>query len=203
MEAGGGHQHHAADPAGGRRAARFGHALDGEACGFGLAGAALELGRRGNFAVEQIEIGELARQQRRIGETDIFVVGRDARHRDRALGKFRDAIAGDIVGRDHRLALPDQHAQADIVAFGALGFLDAAVADFDALRNAAHRDRIGGVRAGALCRLDQALRQRRQRGLIEQAGGADLSKAAKRWMVKSSRTKSLTLKRAGTQIGKT
>ena len=145
--------------------------LTAMACGFGLAGAALQLGRRGNFAVEQIEIGELARQQRRIGETDIFVVGRDAGHRDRALGKFRNAIAGNIVGRDHRLALPDQHAQSDIVTLGALGFLDAAFADLNALRNAAHRDRIGGVRAGAFCRLDQALRQRRQRRLIEQAGG--------------------------------
>ena len=125
----------------------------------------------GTVAVEQIEIGELARQQRRIGETDIFVVGRDAGHRDRALGKFRNAIAGHIVGRDHRLALPDQHAQSDIVSLGALGFLDAAFADFNALRNPAHRDRIGGVRAGALCRLDQPLRQRRQRRLVEQVGG--------------------------------
>ena len=126
---------------------------------------------RGNFAIEQIEIGELARQQRGIGETDIFVVGRDARHRDRALGELGDAIAGDVVGRDHGLALPDQHAQSDIVAFGALGFLDAAVTHFDALRDAAHRNRVGGVRAGALGRLDQPLRQRRERRLIEQVGG--------------------------------
>ena len=114
---------------------------------------------------------KFARQQRRIGEADIFVVGRDARHGDRALGQFRDAIAADVVGRDHGLALSDQHAQADIVAFGALGFLDAAVAHFDALRNAAHRDRVGGVRAGALGGLDQALRQRRERRLVEQIGG--------------------------------
>ena len=185
-------------PARGGRAAGFGHALDRKARGFGFAGAALEFGRRGNFAIEQIEIGELARQQRGIGETDIFVVGRDARHRDRALGELRDAVAGDVVGRDHGLALPDQHAQADIVAFGALGFLDPAVAHFDALRDAAHRNRVGGVRARALGGLDQPLRQRRERRLIEQVGGrAELAKAAKCWMVKSSQTKSLTLKRAG------
>ena len=145
--------------------------LTASARGFGFAGAALEFGRRGNLAVEQIEIGELARQQRGIGETDIFVVGRDAGHRDRPLGEFCDAIAGDIVGRDHRLALPDQHAQSDIVAFGALGFLDPAIAHFDALRDAAHRNRVGGVRARALGGLDQALRQRRERRLIEQIGG--------------------------------
>ena len=203
VEAGRGHQHHAADAARGRRAAGLGHALDRKARSFGLAGAAFEFGGRGNFAVEQIEIGELARQQRRIGETDIFVVGRDAGHRDRALGEFCNAIAGNIVGRDHRLALPDQYAQSDIVAFGALGFLDPAFAHFDALRDAAHRDRVGGVRAGALGGLDQPLRQRRERRLIEQVGGCGKpSKAAKRWMVKSSQTKSLTLKRAGTQIGR-
>ena len=111
------------------------------------------------------------RQQRRIGEADIFVVGRHARHRDRALGEFRDAIAADVIGRDHGLALSDQHAQADIVALGALGFLDAAVAHLDALRDAAHRHRVGSIGAGALGGLDQALRQRRQRRLVEQVGG--------------------------------
>jgi len=79
-----------------------------------------------------------------------------------------DAIAADIIGRDHRLALPDQHAQPDIIAFRALGFLDASVADFYALRNAAHRHRVGGVRAGAPGGLDKTLRQRAQGGLIEQ-----------------------------------
>ena len=137
--------------------------------------------------------GKIARQQRGIGKPDIFVVGRHARHRHRALGKFRDAVAADVVGRDHRLALPDQYAQADIVAFGALGFLDMAVAHLDPLRDAAHRDRVGGIRAGALCGLDQPLGQRRERGLIEQVGVRQFSsKASKRRMVKSSRTKSLT-----------
>ena len=125
----------------------------------------------GIIAIEQIEIGELVRQQRGIGEADIFVVGRHAGHRDRALGELGDAVAGDVIGRDHGLALPDQHAQADIVAFGALGFLDPAVAHLDALRDATHRNRIGGVRARAFRGLDEALRQRRERRLIEQVGG--------------------------------
>ena len=68
------------------------------------------------------------------------------------------------------LTLPDQHPQSDIIAFGTLGFLDAAVAHLDPLRDAAHGDRIGRVSAGALRRLDQALGQRRQRRLIEQVG---------------------------------
>ena len=174
--------------------------------GFRLAGAALEFAGGRDIAIEQIEIGELARQQRGIGEADIFVVGRDAGHRDRPLGELGNAVAGNIIGRDHRLALSDQYAQSDIVAFGALGFLDPAIAHLDALRDAAHRNRVGGVRAGALGGLDQPLRQRRERRLVEQVGsmvGDGPSKAAKWWMVKSSQTKSLTLKRAGTQIGKT
>ena len=186
-----GHQHHAANSGRGRRAARLGDALDRERRRLPPRGAALELRGRGDLGIEQIEIGEIARQQRRIGEADIFVVGRDARHRDRALGEPGDAVAADVVGRDHRLALSDQHAQADIVAFRALGFLDASVAHLDALRNAAHRDRVGGVGAGALGRLDQPLRQRAQRGLIEQVGGCGCqAKAARRRMVKRSRTKS-------------
>jgi hypothetical protein len=98
------------------------------------------------------------------------VVGRDPRHGDRAFGQSGDAVAADVVGRDHRLALPHQHAQSDIVAFRALGFLDAPIADLDALRNAAHRHCVGGVRARAPRRLHQPLRQRAQGGLIEQAG---------------------------------
>ena len=61
--------------------------------GLGFERAALELGGRGHVGIEQIEIGEVAREQRGIGEADIFVVGRDARHRHRALGE---------LGRRHR-----------------------------------------------------------------------------------------------------
>ena len=150
--------------------------LTREPRGFGFLGAPLQLRSRGNVGIEQIELGEIARQQRRIGEPDIFVFGRNARHRHRAFGELRDAVAGDVVGGDHRLALPDQHAQADIVAFGALGFLDAAVAHLDALRDAAHRNRIGGVSAGAFGGLDQALREVRQHRLIEQTGCRSLGR---------------------------
>ena len=92
-------------------------------------------------------------------------------HRHGALGELCNAVAADVVGRDHRLPPSDQHAQSDVVAFRALGFLDAPVTHFDALRNATHRHRVGGVGARAPCRLDQPLRQRAECGLVEQASG--------------------------------
>ena len=204
VEAGRGHQHHAADAARGRRAARFGHALDRKARGFGFAGAAFEFGRRGNFAVEQIEIGELARQQRRIGETDIFVVGRDARHRDRALGELCDAIAA-----KHRWSRPRPGAARPARAIRHRRLRSARIPRRGrrALRRLARR------RAPQPRRRRPRPRAWRPRPAAAPASRAPIdrtgrrsrksSKAAKRWMVKSSQTKSLTLKRAGTQIGKT
>ena len=128
----------------------------------------------GTFGIQEIEVGKFFRQQRRIGEADIFIIGRNPRHRHRAFGQFGDAIATDIVGGYHRLALSHQHPQSDIVAFGSFGFFDASVAHLDALRHAAHRDRVGGIRAGALGGLDQPLRQRAQRRLIEQVGSCGI-----------------------------
>ncbi len=171
MEPGAGDQHHAADAGRSRRAAGFADALDRKARGFRFLRFKLKLGDRDrDIGIEQIEIGKIFRQQRGIGKTDIFVFGRYTGHRHRALGQPRNAVAVDVVGRDHRLAPADQHPQADIVALGALGFLDTAVAHLDALRDAAHRDRIGRVGAGAFCGLDQPLGQRGQRRLIEQRG---------------------------------
>ena len=168
MKAGAGDEHHAADAGGGRGAAGLGHALHRERRSLGFERAALELGGGRHIGIEQIEIGEVAREQRGIGEADIFVARCDARHRDRAFRELGHGIAADVVGRDHRLALADQNAQADIVALGPLGFLDTSVAHLDALRDAAHCDRIGRIGAGAPRRLDQPLREIGQRGLIEQ-----------------------------------
>ena len=61
----------------------------------------------------------------------------------------------------------DQNAQADVITFRTLGFLDAAIAHLDALRDAAHRDGISSIGARALRRFDQTLRKRAERGLIE------------------------------------
>ena len=170
VKAGRGHQHHAANSSRGRPAARLGHALDGEAGGLRLAGPPFQFRRRRNLRIQQIEVGKIPRQQRRIREADILIVRRNARHRHRTLGKPGDTVAAHIVGRNHRLPLSYQHAQSDVVAFGALGFLDAPVAHFNALRNTAHRNRVGGIRACASRGLHEALRQRAEGGLIEQAG---------------------------------
>ena len=67
---------------------------------------------------------------RRIGKAGELVLGRDLGHRHRALGERRD-VAGDIVGRDHRGAAADEHAQADVVALGAVGRIDRAFAHAD------------------------------------------------------------------------
>ena len=128
------------------------------------------------MAVEQIEIREIMCMQRGIGQPDIFVVGCHTRHRHRALGELGDPVAADVIGRDDRLALADEHPQAHVIAFGALRLLDAAVADLDALRDAAHRDGIGGIGAGALGGIDQTLREVAQRGLVEQIGGIAVSR---------------------------
>jgi len=68
------------------------------------------------------------------------------------------------------LPLADEHAQADIVAFGAFQLLYLAVANFDALRHAAHRNRVRRIGAGAPGRIDETLGQFTECGLIEQVG---------------------------------
>ena len=97
--------------------------------------------------------------------------GEGVLRRDRAIATARSAsdavAAGDVIGRDHRLAAADQHPQADVVAFGALRFLDRAVAHLDRERDRAHRDRIGGIGAGAAGGGHQPFGKIGERGLIE------------------------------------
>ena len=68
---------------------------------------------RRQVGIEQIEIGKVAREQRRIGEAGKTVLGRGARHGDGALGQRVEPSRREIVGGDHRLPAADQHAQAD------------------------------------------------------------------------------------------
>ena len=121
----------------------------------------------GQRRIDQIEFGQRLCQKRGIREPGVFVLRRDARHRDRAFGERIRAVALQVVGRDHRLLAADQHAQADIVAFGAFGLLDVAVAHLDRERDRAHRDGVGGIGAGLARGLDQAFGKRDERGLIE------------------------------------
>ena len=162
-----GDQHHAADAGRRARAAGFRDALHGKCGVFSCARVLLQLRHVRQCRIDQVEIGALVRQQRGVGETGIFVFRRDARHRNRALGKRIGAIALEVVGGDDGLLATDQHAQADIVALGALGLLDIALAHLDRQRHRTHRDRVGGVRAGLARGIDQAFGKRDERGLIK------------------------------------
>ena len=162
------HQHHAADAGRRARAAGLRDALHRERRAFGGARVLLQRADVGQRRIDQVEIGKRVRQQRGVGEAGVLVLRRDARHRDRALGERIGAIALQVVGRDDRLLAPDQHAQADVVALGALGLLDVAVAHLDRERHRAHRDRVGRVGAGLARGRDQAFGKRDERGLIEE-----------------------------------
>ena len=144
-----GDQHHSANAGGGAGAARLADSLYAERSGLGGACARFERTDIGQRRIDKVEIGKLARQQRLICETRKLILRRNSRHRDRAFGERIRAIALHVVGGNHRLAFAHQHAQAHVVAFGALAFLDRPIAHFDRQRHRAHRDRVGRVRARA------------------------------------------------------
>ncbi len=104
-----------------------------------------------------------------VGEAGEFVFRRGLGHGHGARGE-RIGIAGEVVGGDHRLALADQHAQAEIVAFRALRFLDRALAQFERERQRAHRHGVGGIGAGRARGLDQPFGVVGEGGLVEQGG---------------------------------
>ena len=162
------HQHQAADAGGRRGAAGLGDAGDRQRRRFGLVRALLQNLDRRHVRVEQIERRKVARQQRRVGEAGEAILGRGARHGHRALGERIEAVALDVVGGYDRLLLADQDAQADVVALGALGFLDGAVAHLDREGDAAHRDGVGCVGARALRGGDQAFGEIGEGGLIKE-----------------------------------
>ncbi len=64
--------------------------------------------------------------------------------------------------------LADQDAQADVVALGALQFLDRAVAHLDRQRHRAHGNGVGLARAGAARGGDEAVGKIGEGGLIEE-----------------------------------
>ena len=162
------HQNQAADAGGCRRAAGLGHARDRKPRCLGLVGTLFQNIDGGHVWIEQIERWKVARQQRLVGQSGEAILGRGARHGDRALGQNVEAVALDIVGGDHRLLFADEHAQAHIVAFGPLGFFHGAVAHLDGERDAAHRNGIGCICARALSRGDQSFGEVAKGGLIEE-----------------------------------
>ena len=161
------HQHHAADAGGCARAAGFRHAAHRKRGAFGRARELLEPFDRGKLVIDQVEIGKVVRQQALLGEAGVRVLGRDARHRDRALGKFGRVVALGVVAGDDSLPPADQHAQAEIVAFRALAPLDRAVAHLDRERDPAHRDGVGRVRARLAGGVDEAFGERDELRLVE------------------------------------
>ena len=107
-----GHQHHAADAGRRRRAFRLAHALDRERRRLGAhARAPPARATDGNSGSSRSSSGCVRASSVCIGKAGELVLGRDLGHRDRALGERRD-VAGDVVGRDHRRAAADEHAQA-------------------------------------------------------------------------------------------
>jgi hypothetical protein len=73
-----------------------------------------------------------------------------------------------VIGRDHRLALSDQHAQPDVIAFRALGFLDASIADSTPCETPRTATASAASAPALLAASTRTLRQRAQGGLIEQ-----------------------------------
>ena len=128
-EASRGHQHHAADAGRSGGAARFGDTLDRERGLFGGARQRLQFLHRRQRAVDQVEVGPVLRELLRRGEPGELVLRRGFSHGDSARGQ-RIGVAGEIVGGNHRLALADQYAQAEIVALRAFRFFHRAVAQF-------------------------------------------------------------------------
>jgi len=162
------HQHHAADAGRSRGTAGFGDTLDAERGGFRRSRTFLKDVDAWHVGVEQIEIGEVFRQQSRIGEAGKLVLRRGVRHGDRALRQRVDPVAFQIVGGNRRLLPADENAQTDIVALGALRFLDRAVAHLDRKRHRTHGDCIGLTGAGAVRGGNETAGEIGKRGLIEQ-----------------------------------
>ena len=77
--------------------------LTASAGALGALGALLQLRDGRKIGIEQIEVGNVARKQRRIRKARERVFGRRPRHGDRALGEQGD-VGLDVVGRHHRLA---------------------------------------------------------------------------------------------------
>jgi hypothetical protein len=143
------HQHQSTDTGGGGGAARLGDASNGETGGFRLAGKSFEFIDLRHFRIDEVERRQFARQKFPIGEPGKAILRRRTRHGDGALGQGVKPVALEVVGRNHRLLAADDDAQAEIVALGALGFLDGAVAHLDRKRHRTHGERVGLIGAGA------------------------------------------------------
>ena len=130
MAARGSNQHHATDPARGGGTTRLVTPLTASAR-LRPRGAAFQFGGRGT-AGRTDRRSATACQQRRMGQDrHLLSSGTTRPSRPRARPSSQRHRRTHRWSR-RRLALPDQHAQSDIVSFGALGILDRAFADLNA-----------------------------------------------------------------------
>ena len=130
-------------------------------------GALLKLRNGRKVRIEQIEVRNVPGKLRRIGKTGERVFGSGPRHGDRALGELGD-VGLDVVGRHHRLARPDKHAQPHVIALGALGFFHGALAHLDRKGHGAHGECVRRVGAGAASGRDEPVGEVGQRGLVKE-----------------------------------
>ena len=146
-----------------------------------------------HLGIEQIERRQFVRDVRASGSRRRGrQTGRPARRapwRPRARPGI-EAVAFEIVGRNHRLLVADDHAQAEIVALGALRFLDRAVAHLDrqAIPSGPRARRPHRRRRGA--RRDQTFGEIGEVGLVEKRlhcswpvyAGTEIEHKAKMWL---------------------
>lgn len=132
----GGRERHPGPAPAGLRPLGIGDARKRQGRLLGGAGALDQQRRFGLDRVEQIEIGQVARDLGRIGETREGIGRCGAGHRHRARDEFGDR-AGRPVGRGHdRLLAADEDAQAQILALGAFQLLELAQAQTRAISRA-------------------------------------------------------------------
>ena len=96
------------------------------------------------------------------------VIWRGPRHRDRTLGQRIEAVALEIVGRNYRLLVADNDAQPEIVALGALRFLNFTVAHVDRKRHRANSNGVGLIGPGTPGGAHETFGEIGEVGLIEE-----------------------------------
>ena len=163
------HKHHAADAGRGGCPRRFGDPFNGKRRALGTPRALFQHAHGRQIRIEQIEIGNLAGKLLAIGDSRERIFRCCLGHGDGTFGEF-GRLGLDVVRRHDRLTAPDESAQPNIVAFGALGFLNRAIAHLHRNRDRAHGERIGGVCAGSARGRDESFGKVGQRGLVEERG---------------------------------
>ncbi len=92
--------------------------------------------------------GDVPRRRGGVGQAGVGVLRHDAGHGDRTLRQFGEPGGIDGGGRDDGGLLAQEHAQAEVAAFGALDVLCLAEAAGDGQRGAGDQHRVGGIGAG-------------------------------------------------------